>query len=151
MGRKFTEKDTKEFLMSLNDLSEKNHKVLMQIIELRAVAESCTVRTDKESVQSSGSGDKLSNIVGRIVDLEREICDRERIILKRRAEFEELSKKMTDERQRQFLTVRYLEGHGFYDTVMVMDLSDSTAKRIHRNAIAEFTRLFNEKHHKHYI
>lgn len=147
MGRKFTEKDTKAFLKSMTDFSLENHKILMQIMELRTVAESCTVRTDKESVQSSGSGDKMANIVGKIVDLEKQLYKYEKIILHRRAEFEEISKKMRDDRQREFLTIRYYDGHGFYDTALIMDLSDSTAKRIHKKAITEFTKLFNEKHY----
>lgn len=147
MGRKFTEKDTKAYLMSLQDFAKKNHDRLVQIVELRAVAESCTVRTDKESIQSSGSGDKLANIVGKIVDLEHEMYRTEKIIKHRRAEFEEIVNKFTDERQRDFLTVRYVDGNGFYDTAMIMDLSDSTARRIHRKAITQFTILFNEKHY----
>lgn len=147
MGRKFTEEDTKAYLRTLWEFSEKNHKRLMQIMELRAAAESCTVRTDKESIQSSGSGDKMANIVGKIVDIEQQICDTDKIITRRRAEFEELSSKMTDDRQREFLTIRYYDGHGFCDTAMMMDLSDSTAKRVHKKAITEFTNLFNEKHY----
>ena len=145
MGRIFTEKDTKAFLESIQNFATENHKVLVQIMELRAVAESCTVRTDKESVQSSGNGDKMSNIVGRIVDLEREIYQREKIIKHRRAQFEEISKRMSKERERDFLTIRYLDGNGFYDTAMLMDISDATAKRIHRSAIKEFTILYNNK------
>ena len=150
MGRKFTEKETQLFLQSIQDFAVENHKVLVQIMELRAVAESCTVRTDKESVQSSAS-DKMSNIVGRIVDLEREIYQREKVIKHRRAQFEEISKKMSNDRERDFLTIRYFDGNGFYDTAMLMDLSDSTAKRIHRSAIKEFTILFNESHQTHNI
>ena len=147
MGRKFTEKDTKAFLLSIGEFAKQNHKVLVQIMELRAVAESCTVRMDKESVQTSGNGDKMSNIVGKIVDLEREIYDRDKIIKKRRAEFEDISQKMKNDRQREFLTLRYYDGNGFYDTAMLMDLKDATAKRVHRKAITEFTTLFNEKHY----
>jgi len=148
MGRKFTDKETRQFLESIQEFAKKNHERLTQIMELRSVAESCTVSTDKESVQSSGS-DKMSNIVGRIVDLEREIFETDKIIQHRRAEFNEITDKFPDKRQKEkdFLTIRYYDGNGFYDTVMIMDLSDTTAKRIHQNAIAEFTRLFNEKHY----
>lgn len=147
MGKKFTEEDTKAFLRSIKDFAQQNHDKLVQIMELRTIAESCTVATDKESVQSSGSGDKLTNIVGRIVDLEREIYRTDKIIQHRRAEFEEISKKMTNNKQRDFLVIRYFEGNGFYDTAMLMNLSDSTAKRIHKKAITEFTKIFNEKHY----
>lgn len=148
MGRKFTDKDTLSYLLSIEEFTKKNHNKLMQIMELRSVAESCTVSTDKESVQSSGS-DKMSNIVGRIVDLEREIFETDKIIQRRRAEFNEITGKFPDDsqRERDFLTLRYYDGNGFYDTVMLMDLSNSTAKRIHKKGISEFTRLFNEKHY----
>jgi len=146
MGRKFTEEDTKQYLMSLSEFAEENHKRLVQIMELRAIAESCTVRTDKESIQTSGSGDKMANIVGRIVDIEREIYKTNKIIEHRRAEFEEITKKMKIDRHKEYLTVRYYDGNGFYDTVMIMNLRDSTAKKIHRKSIAEFTKIYNEKH-----
>ena len=146
MGRKFTEEDTKAFLRSLYEFAQENHDKLVQIMELRTIAESCTVATDKESVQSSSSGDKLTNIVGRIVDLEREIYRTDKIIKHRRAEFEEITGKMTNGKQRDFLTIRYFDGNGFYDTAMLMNLSDSTAKRIHKRGITEFTKIFNEKH-----
>ena len=146
MGRKWTEKDIKLFLSSIQEFSQRNHERLVQIMELRAVAESCTARMDKENIQTSGDGDKLANIVGKIVDLEREICRVEHIIEHRKAKFEEITNNFSDSRQREFLTIRYVEGNGFYDTAMLMDLKDSTAKRIHRNAIAEFTKIYNAKH-----
>ena len=146
MGRKFTEEDTKAYLRSIWDFTLTNRAELEKIAELRAIAESCTVRTDKESVQTSGSGDKLTNIVGRIVDIEREIYQRNKIIKHRRAEFEEITNEMTDKRQKSFLTVRYFDGNGFYDTALILEMNESTAKRIHRKAITEFTRIFNEKH-----
>ena len=146
MGRKWTEKDIKLFLSSIQEFSQRNHERLVQIMELRAVAESCTARMDKENIQTSGDGDKLANIVGKIVDLEREICRVEHIIEHRKAKFEEITNNFSDSRQREFLTIRYVEGNGFYDMAMLMDLKDSTAKRIHRNAIAEFTKIYNAKH-----
>lgn len=147
MGRKFTDEETKQFLRSIQDFTKKNHDVLVQIMELRAVAESCTVRTDKESIQSSGSGDKLANIVGKIVDLEKKMYQYEKIIKHRRAEFEEITNLFENDQQKEFLTIRYYDGNGFYDTAMLMDISDTTAKRIHKKAVSEFTRIFNEKHY----
>ena len=144
-----TEQETKEYLQSIQRFRKKNHDILVQIMELRAVAESCTVRTDKESIQTSGSGDKMANIVGRIVDLEKKIERSEEIIRKRRSVVDNITQSMPDKRQVEFLTIRYIDGNGLYDTAMLMDLSDSTAKRVHRKAIAEFTKIYNEKHGHH--
>ena len=146
MGRKLTEADAIAYLDSIQKFSKKNHEVLLQIMELRAVVENCTAKTDKEPIQSSGDGDKMASLVGRIVDLEREICQRQKIIEHRRAEVEEIAKSMDNERQREYLMIRYVEGNGFYDTVMLMDLSDSTAKRVSKKSVAEFTKRYNAKH-----
>ena len=150
MGRKFTEKDTKAFLRSITDFERKNVETEIQILQLRAVAESCTVTTDKDPVQSGGN-DKMASIVGRIVDLEREIEGRKKIINHRRAEVEEIAKSMDNASHRAYMTIRYVEGNGFYDTLMKMDLSNSAAKRINRKSITEFTKRYNEKHTDHNI
>ena len=142
-----TEKEVKNWLRSISVDSEELKQILDQIAELRAVAESCTVRTDKESVQSSGSGDKMANIVGKIVDLEYKIHKQDQIVVKRRETFQKIVKHLPDDRQKEFLTVRYFDGNGFYDTVMIMELTDSTARRIERKAISEFTTLMNELNH----
>ena len=132
------EKETREWLKSIKIYTDEIDNLLEQITQLRAIAESCTVSTDKDSIQSS-SGDKMANIVGRIVDLEKKMDDIDRRTLERRDIFEKISRKMSDERQKQFLTIRYFDGNGFYDTVMLMDLTDSTARRIEKRAISEFS------------
>ena len=141
-----TEQDVREYLASIWIFAKENHDDLMRIMELRTAAENCSVRYDKESVQTSGDGDKLTKLVGKIVDLERQIYAKNNIIKQRRAEFEEIAGKMSDNRQREFLTIRYYDGNGFYDTALIMDLSVSTAKRVHRHGISEFTKLMNIKH-----
>lgn len=139
-----TENEIRVWLKSIKLDTDEMRKIFEQIAELRAIAESCTVRTDKESIQSSGSGDKMARVVGKIVDLERKISHSEKIVAKRRKEFEEISGKMSDDRQRDFLTTRYYDGNSFYETVMILDLSDSTARRVEKRAISEFTKLKND-------
>lgn len=134
-----TDRETREWLKSIKIYTDEIDNLLEQIEQLRAVAESCTVRTDKESIQTSSSGDKMANIVGRIVDLQKKMDDIDRRTLERRSIFEKISRKMSDERQKQFLTIRYFDGNSFYDTVMLMDLVDSTARRIEKRAISEFS------------
>ena len=136
------ESQAREYLHSIKDLTEKRAKKLEQIAELRAAAESCTVRTDKESVQTSGSGDKMANVVGRIVDLKAEIDDLGTMIGRRRTAIRMIADKMDDDRNSQYLTLRFLECNGFYDTVMLMDLTDSTARRVDRRTISEFAKLY---------
>ena len=142
-----TEKEVRDWLKSIKVYSDDRDNILEQIIQLRAVAESCTVRTDKESIQTSGSGDKMANVVGKIVDLQRKLTETDKRTSERREIYEKISEKMSDDRQRRFLTVRYYDGNSFYDTVMLLDLNDSTARRIERRAISEFTTLMNRFEH----
>ena len=141
-----TENETRKWLQSIQLDSDELKKKFTQIEELRAVAESCTVRTDKESVQTSGSGDKMANVVGKIVDIEREIEKIDGLIIKKRNEFTDIVKLISDEREKEFLNVRYYDGNAFFDTVMIMNLSDSTVRRIQRKAITNFMTKYNEKH-----
>lgn len=62
-----------DLLYSLRTDSNDINKKINQLEELRAIATSVTVATDKEAVQSSGSQDKMAKIVAKIVDLEEEI------------------------------------------------------------------------------
>ena len=141
-----TEKEAREYLGGIRELERKISDTQVQIIELRTIAESCTVRTDKERVQSSGTGDKMANLVGKILELEQKVQQNKELVRERRETFEKVTKKMPDDKQREFLTVRYYDGNGFYDTVMKMDLSDSTGRRIHRKAISKFAEIFTDSH-----
>ena len=142
-----TEREVKAYLGSIKILSEKRDKKLEQVDELRAVATNCVAPTDKEPVQSSGSGDKMANIVGRMVDLLKEIEDLDEIIRDRKSLVYRMSDKLSNDRHSQYIKLRFLEKNGFYDTVMKMKLTDSTARRIERRAISEITTLMNETKH----
>jgi predicted transcriptional regulator len=138
-----TERELKGYLESIKVLSEKRDKKLEQIDELRSVATNCVAPTDKEPIQSSGSADKMANIVGRMVDLIREVDELDEIIRDRKSIIYRLSDKLPTDRHSQYIKLRFLEKNGFYDTVMKMELTDSTARRIERKAISELTRIMN--------
>ena len=138
-----TERELKGYLESIKVLSEKRDKKLEQIDELRSVATNCVAPTDKEPIQSSGSADKMANIVGRMVDLIREVDELDEIIRDRKSIIYRLSDKLSTDRHSQYIKLRFLEKNGFYDTVMKMELTDSTARRIERKAISELTRIMN--------
>ena len=138
-----TEREVKAYLESIKILTEKRNKKLEQIDELRSVATNCVAPTDKEPIQSSGSADKMANIVGRMVDLIREVDELDEIIRDRKSIIYRLSDKLSNDRHSQYIKLRFLEKNGFYDTVMKMELTDSTARRIERKAISEITRAMN--------
>lgn len=139
-----TEREVKAYLQDIKNLTEKRDKKLEQIEELRSVATNCVAPTDKEPIQSSGSGDKMTNIVGRMVDLLREIENLDDMIADRKSFATRAIGKMSNDRHSQYIKLRFLEKNGFYDTVMIMELTDSTARRIERKAISEITSMVND-------
>ena len=146
-----TEYEVREYLHSIKILTEKRDKKLEQIEELRSVATNCVAPTDKEPIQSSGSGDKMANIVGRIVDLTEEVKGIDGIIHERTAFLLLASDNFSDKRYQKYMFTRYIDCNGFYETAMRMDLSDSTARRIDRRVISDLTKIMNEKDKNHKI
>ena len=138
-----TEGDVREYLHSIKILTEKRDKKLEQIDVLRSIATNCVAPTDKEPIQSSGSGDKMANIVGRMVELTQEVKEYDEKIKDRKSFLTRMGAKLSNDRHQTYLKTRYIDRHGFYDTVMIMDLSDSTARRIDRKMIFELTDIIN--------
>lgn len=147
-----TEYEVRQYLQSIKFLTGKRDKKLEQIEELRSVATNCVAKLDKDPVQTSGSGDKMPNIVGRMVDLQKEADELDKIIHERTALVIRMSDNLEDKRCQKYLFTRYIDLNSFYDTVMIMELSDSTARRIEKKAISELTKLLNaQKHENHKI
>lgn len=65
--------EVKQYLGQIKRLEMQIQNKLAEIYQLRTMAESITVATDKESVKSSGDKDKLGCIMARIVDMETEV------------------------------------------------------------------------------
>lgn len=141
-----TEKAAREYLNSIAKYEKQLKDKINQILELKTVAESCTVSPEKENIQSSGSGDKMANIVGRIVDLEDEILIIHKLIIARKRIVKEIAGEIDKPHYGQFLVLRYVDGNGFYDTAAIMNLKDTTAKRMNRKSVAEFSKIYTEKY-----
>lgn len=76
-----------DLLYSLRRDNEEINDMISRLEELRALATSMTAPTDKEAVQTSGSGDKLVKLVAKIIDLENDInaevdayCERKEVV-----------------------------------------------------------------------
>lgn len=143
-----TEYEVRQYLHSIKFLAEKRDKKLEQIEELRSVATNCVARMDKDPVQTSGSGDKMPNIVGRMVDLQNEAKQLDETIGTRRLFAIRMGMMLKNDQHKKYLKLRYIDCNGFYDVVMMMDLSDSTVRRIDRTTISELTKLINAQNHK---
>lgn len=65
--------EVKEYLGQIKRLEMQIQNKLAEIYQLRTMAESITVATEKERVDGSGDKDKLGCIMAEVIDMEREV------------------------------------------------------------------------------
>lgn len=135
-----TNAEVRRFLHSIKEQDEELERKLVQIAELRTAVENCTAKLDKDGSQVQKGGDKLSNLMCKIVDLEKE-CERLRISADNtRKTVLELADELTQEPHKEYLLLRFVECNGFYDTAMKMGISDMKARRIDRKIVSEISK-----------
>lgn len=139
-----TNQESRAFLHSIREQDEELYRLLTEIAELRTAVENCTAKLDKDGSQSSKGGDKMSNLMCKIIDLERK-CEKIRISSngKRRTVLE-FAKELTQDTDREYLIHRFVKCNGFYETAMELDLSDSKARRIDRKVVSQFAKSMAE-------
>ena len=140
-----TNAEVRRFLHSIKEQDEELERKLVQIAELRTAVENCTAKLDKDGAQSSKGGSKVENLMCKIIDLEKE-CENLRMSADgKRKTVLEYANSLTQEQHRDYLVLRFVECHGFYDTTMMMSekykkFSDSKARRIDRKVISDLSR-----------
>jgi hypothetical protein len=140
-----TNAEARKYLHSIKEQDEELYRKLSQIAELRTAVENCTSKLDKDGSQMSSPGDKLSNLMCKILDLEKE-CERLRISADNtRKTVLELANELIQEPHKEYLLLRFVECNGFYDTAMKMGISDMKARRIDRKIVSEFAK-YGSKH-----
>ncbi len=129
----------KEYLLSIKQLERAIRLKQEEIEELRSLAESITVKTGEEPVQTSGTSDKVGNIVARIVDLQREMEDSVMKYLDKRAECIGLLEKMQNIDEREVLYRRYIQDMTWEDVANVMGYTSEYVRgALHMNALSNF-------------
>lgn len=134
----------KKYLESLKQLRIKAFVYADEIEQLLALAESCTVNTDKDCVQTSGSADKMSNIISKVVDNENKLNVITLTYKHRLSVIRRICDMFEDKRLCEFINLRYIEQKGLYATAEVLDVSNSTIKRIQKTAIIEFAKAYTK-------
>lgn len=135
-----TNAEVRQFLHSIKEQDEELERKLVQIAELRTAVENCTAKLDKDGSQVQKGGDKLSNLMCKIVDLEKE-CERLRISADNtRKTVLDIANELTQEPHKEYLILRFVECNGFYDTAMKMGISDMKARRIDRKIVSEISK-----------
>ena len=135
----------KQYLLSIKQLERAIRLKKEEIEELRTLASSITIKTGEEPVQTSGTSDKVGNIVAKIVDLQRELEDSASAYLDKRAECIALLDKIQDIDEREVLYRRYVQDMKWEEVGNAMGYSDVYVRgTLHVNAIVNFENLLRD-------
>ena len=135
--------DAKNYLESLKSLSQETLNLADEIDQLRALTISCTVSTDKDCVQSNGEMDKMSAIIGVIIELEKRVDAIKKIYWQRRKIVSKFLFTYEDEKTRDFIENRYIREKSIYVVSAMMDMSESNARRLQKKVIVDFGEYYD--------
>lgn len=134
----------KEYLLNIKKLKRAIRLKQEEIEELRTLATSITVKTGEEPVQTSGTSDKVGNIVAKIVDLQRDMEDSMIEYLKQRAECVKLLEQMQEVDEREVLYRRYVQDMKWEEVAQAMGYSNTHVRgTLHDTAIINFENLIH--------
>lgn len=128
----------KEYLSRIIILKQRITSRIDELNEMRAMAVSISVSTDREYVQSSGSGDAICNAVANIVNAEKQLAEVISQYMQEREEAKNRIEKMDDETLREILYLRYISGKSLSAVAETMHYSDRQIIRLHGEALSKF-------------
>ena len=106
-----------------------------EIEQLRSLATSISGNMTQERVQSSTSNDKITDIVSKIIDLEKEIQDEIKRLIDLRKEVRDVINQVEDVNERLFLRYRYILFYQWKEISDKLDCSQTQVQRIKEKAI----------------
>lgn len=133
---------TKEYLSQIRLLNLKIDQKMEEKADLmsRAMGNHSPVLT-KDKVQSSISGDKMSNTIDRYVDLEKEIDDLIDMYVDKRDTIINQIHQMNNHRYIRILYLRYVKYCTFEYIAVEMNYSIRGIYKLHGNALQAFQKL----------
>lgn len=137
--------NSNDLLYSLRVDNEEINKLVDKLNELKAIATSVTVATDKEAVQSSGSQDKMANIVAKIVDLEYEIDAEVDGYIERREFVKEIIFEIENENYQNILYDYFICNLDLWQIEENENINHDNARQRMFRAQKVFEKIFNAK------
>jgi DNA-directed RNA polymerase specialized sigma24 family protein len=128
---------TKEYLQQYRNAEDDINIKLDQIHQFRELATKTTQTLTEDNVQSSGSEDKVSAIVSKIVDMEREVdAEIDRLAtIKHNVELTISS--VPNISQRKILTLRYINGLRWEEIAVRLSYHYRWVLELHGRALQE--------------
>lgn len=126
--------EVKQYLGQIKRLEMQIQNKIAEIYQLRTMAESITVSTDKENVKSSGDKDKLGCIMAKIVDMEAEV-DR---MVDKRCDIVSQIEGLEDTESYDVLAKIYILDRDLKAIAIEKGIAYKTFSRVHKKALKEF-------------
>ena len=134
----------KEYLQQYRNAEDSINAKLDQIHKLRELATKTTQTLTADNVQSSGSNDKISAIVSKIVDMENEVDAEIDKLHDVKKHVQEVISAVPDAKQRAVLTRRYLNGYTWERIAADMNFSYwHVVGRLHPAGLKEIQYILN--------
>lgn len=127
--------NAKEYLQQYRDANDAIDANLDQIHRLRELATKTTQVMTPDRVQSSGAQDKVAVIVGKIVDMEREVDAEIDQMQTLKRKVQDVIAIVPDAKQRAVLTRRYINGQTWERIAVDLDLSYQWVCELHGRAL----------------
>lgn len=132
---------TKQYLSQLETLDKKIQNKIIEEEQLRALATSVGAVGNAERVQSSGSGDRVANIVTKIVDVQRETNTMIDELLIRKSDVVHTIEAVMPIRLYEVLFKRYVEYKPMWEIADEMDYSRKYTNTLHQLALEEVRKI----------
>lgn len=125
----------KEYLQQYRNAEDSINAKLDQIHKLRELATKTTQTLTADNVQSSGSEDKISVIVSKIVDMENEVDAEIDELHDIKNQVEGVISAVPNAKQRAVLTRRYINGYTWEKIAVDLDISYQWVCELHGRAL----------------
>jgi len=137
---------TREYLNQINKINLVIEAKVEDEIRLRALATKVTVPTDGERVKSSSDPDRMTNIVAKIIELDKELEETLNIWIEKRKIIIEQIDSIENPTYYHFLDLKYVKGMSRKEIQSKMAVSKSAIFNIQKEALIEFELKFGYKY-----
>lgn len=132
----------KQYLSQISRLNKMIANKLSEIYQLKSMALNIGVLNEEDKVQTSGSKDRIGDMVSRMVDLEKEAQEYVNTYTDLRRKTITQIDHMPNENHYKVLFAKYIENKTFDVIAEEMGYSWRQIIRIHGAALAEFEKMY---------
>lgn len=135
----------KQYLSQIERLNKMISNKLSEIYQVKSMASNISVLNEKDKVQTSGSKDRIGDMVSKMVDLEKEAQEYVNIYTDLRRKVIMQIDSMQKENHYRVLFAKYIEDKTFDAIAEEMGYSWRQIIRIHGAALAEFEKMYGKE------